>query len=214
MSTFFKSIFELGADEVTNANVGRQLYSPADIGCNKAVIAIQRVNRFFGLGWIGAPQMYNSDNSQNTGNILITCVDSAKARLKISKLAKNHKKDHVANKLFYWLDFGNLKTTGQVILGSIGDIKQPPSDANNQIKTLKTVTQLFDLTLIKEENQGPSCSLAEAIGKQDLFINSTLANLGCNLLWKLFTDGKIDYHGLYLNLETMQTRPIKIGDAA
>ncbi len=28
------------------------------------------------------------------------------------------------------------------------------------------------------------CSLAEALEKQDLFINSTLAHIGCDLLWK------------------------------
>ena len=31
---------------------------------------------------------------------------------------------------------------------------------------------------VKEEESGPSCSLAEALEKQDLFINSTLAQLG------------------------------------
>ena len=46
--------------------------------------------------------------------------------------------------------------------------------------------------------------------RQDLFINSTLAQLGCNILWKMFRNGMIEHHGLYLNLETMKVNPINI----
>lgn len=34
---------------------------------------------------------------------------------------------------------------------------------------------MFDLTQVDEQNSGPSCSVTEALRKQDLFINSTLA---------------------------------------
>jgi hypothetical protein len=63
---------------------------------------------------------------------------------------------------------------------------------------------------VKEKDSGPSCSLAEALEKQDLFINSTLAQLGCNILWKMFRNGMIEYHGLYLNLSTMKVNPIGV----
>ena len=66
------------------------------------------------------------------------------------------------------------------------------------------------LKRIKEEKQGPSCSLAEALEKQDLYINSTLAQFGCNLLWKLIRDSNIRQHGCYVNLETLSVNPIKI----
>ena len=52
--------------------------------------------------------------------------------------------------------------------------------------------------------------LAEALEKQDLFINSTLAQLGCNILWKMFRHGMIEHHGLYLNLSTMKVNPIMV----
>ena len=182
-------------DVVSIANVGRQLYSPSDIGQNKAIVSISRINRFFGFEW----EAYNSEYEVLAhSNILITCVDTAKARMQIGKGIIGKTGGYEYGKRFYWLDFGNSQKTGQVVLGTLF------------CKDLKCVTELFDLTKIKEKDQGPSCSLAEALGKQDLFINSTLANLGCNLLWKLFTDGRIDYHGLYLNLKSMQVRPIPI----
>lgn len=53
-----------------------------------------------------------------------------------------------------------------------------------------------------------SCSLTGILGKQDLFINSTLAQLGYNILWKMFPHGMIEHHGLYLNLGTMKVNPV------
>ena len=108
------------------------------------------------------------------------------------------------------MDFGNAQNTGQVVLGSISNIKQPKVKEIKTISKLKTVAEIFDLTKVKDEDSGPSCSLAEALTKQDLFVNSTLAQLGCGLLWKLISSGSIDYQGLYMNLQTMNVNPIKL----
>jgi len=188
-------------DEVSESNVGRQMFSPADIGVNKAISSVTRLNRFFGYDWRAAPHEYRGEPV----NIIISCTDNVKSRMYISQIfnddkqfARNHIDHHT---LMYWLDFGNTRNIGQVILGSVFKDKK---------HRLKSVTHLFDLSRVNEEDQGPSCSLAEALQKQDLFINSTLANLGCNILWKLITQGQLDHHGLYLNLETMNVRGIPV----
>jgi len=196
-------------DEVTAANAGRQMFSPADIGQNKALVLITRINRFFGYGWQAEPLKYNC---KNTGNILITCVDTAKARIDIGEGIDKHavSKDPFNNAL-YWLDIGNLQKTGQCILGTLQNIQQVSKTDKKQKSVLPTVIKKFpQLKKIKEEAQGPSCSLAEALEKQDLFINSTLAQFGCNLLWKLIREGMINYHGCYVNLESFSVNPIKI----
>lgn len=74
----------------------------------------------------------------------------------------------------------------------------------------KFINIIVRYSKVKDNDSGPSCSLAEALEKQDLFINSTLAQLGCNLLWKMFRHGMIEHHGLYLNLSTMKVNPISI----
>jgi PRTRC genetic system ThiF family protein len=186
-------------DEVSEANIGRQLFSTGDIGQNKANVLTTRINRFYGIGWDSAPIPYMI---YWRPNIVITCVDTAKARISIGELiAKTEDRQETYAKGHYWMDFGNSQRTGQVVLGTIGD------KSNN---ALKTITEMFDLTAIKEEDQGPSCSLAEALTKQDLFINSTLANLGCNLLWKLFREKTISQCGLYLNLDSCNVNPMKV----
>jgi len=196
-------------DEVTVANAGRQLFSPADVGQNKALILITRINRFFGFDWQAVPQKYTG---KETSNILITCVDTAKARLTIAQNISSKKQiGEPYDECYYWLDIGNLQKTGQCVLGTIQTVKQPKKTEFKTKSSLHHVVQKFPaLKKLKEENQGPSCSLAEALEKQDLFINSTLAQFGCNLLWKLLREGQLRYHGCYVNLETMTVNPIRI----
>lgn len=200
-------------DTVTEANIGRQLFSLSDLGLNKADVLITRTNRFFGTDWMMAPRRFG-EGDYSGANINISCVDSVKSRLKIEKALLKCKEDRNmdTNVVSYWLDFGNGRTFGQVVLGTLQDIQQPQMKDKDidVIPTLKTVTNLFDLSKVNEKESGPSCSLAEALRKQDLFINSTLAQLGCALLWKLLSTGSIDYQGLYLNLDTMKVNPIKL----
>lgn len=40
-------------DIVTESNIGRQLFSPSDMGLNKAQCLITRINNFFGNDWKG-----------------------------------------------------------------------------------------------------------------------------------------------------------------
>ena len=184
-------------DTVTEANIGRQLFSPSDTGLNKAQCLVTRVNNFFGNGWRAVPDIYpailKDARRDNLANITITCTDN------------------VYETPLYWMDFGNTQTSGQVVLGTVPKkIKQPVSRLYETVSSLKVITRMVKYTKGKEKDSGPSCSLAEALEKQDLFINSTLAQLGCNILWKMFRHGMIEHHGLYLNLETMRVNPIAV----
>ncbi len=76
--------------------------------------------------------------------------------------------------------------------------------------SLPTVIDLFPDIKKFEKAEDPSCSLAEALGRQDLFINSILAQYGAQLLWRMFRELRIEYHGLFLNLDTLTTNPILI----
>lgn len=196
-------------DDVTNHNMGRQLFSPADIGVNKAVVLVTRINRFFGYDWQAIAEPYTG---KKTSNILITCVDTAKSRLVIAdELKKETNSREPTDRCIYWLDIGNTHSTGQVIIGTICPVKQPRSEYRTK-PSIPTVEKKFRSALVKtnDDQNGPSCSLAEALSKQDLFINSTMAQFGCNMIWKLFREGMLRYHGCYVNLETLTVNPIAI----
>ena len=113
------------------------------------------------------------------------------------------------NYLFYWLDLGNSQRTGQAILGS-NRIPQPESDEYATVEYLPTLTEQFDLTKIQDTDSGPSCSMAESLGRQDLFVNSVLTQTAASLLWSLLTDAAIDTRGFYMNLDTYRTAPIPV----
>ncbi len=77
---------------------------------------------------------------------------------------------------------------------------------------LPYVTEEFGELLLQSETEDdtPSCSLAEAFEKQDLYINSALAQMGCSLLWNLFRNGLTENRGFFLNLKNFHSQPIKI----
>lgn len=202
-------------DIVTDANIGRQLFGPSDLGLNKSQCLVTRINNFFGNDWKAEASFYPSVLKEvkrtEIANITITCTDNIKSRLDLwNVLAKVPSSSYTDNNTpLYWMDFGNTKTAGQVVLGTVPKkIKQPVSTMYETVGSLKVITRFVKYARVKEVDSGPSCSLAEALEKQDLFINSTLAQLGCNILWKMFRHGMIEHHGLFLNLETMKVNPI------
>ena len=204
-------------DIVTEANIGRQLFGYSDMGLNKAQCLITRINNFFGNDWKAVPNIFptvlKNACRDNMANITITCTDNIKSRLDLWNILKAVQipdyRDYATP--LYWMDFGNTQTSGQVVLGTVPKkIKQPASQLYETAGSLKVITRLVKYARVKEEDSGPSCSLAEALERQDLFINSTLAQLGCNILWKMFRNGMIEHHGVFLNLGTMKVNPINI----
>ena len=130
------------ADVVTEANLGRQLFSENDLGVNKANVLISRLNRFFGTDWESYSEEFPSKDSK-TANITITCVDSVKARIEIGKYLRNHNVATDQEREYYWLDFGNTQTSGQVVLGSIPKkIKQPTSQIYQTVPSLKVTATM------------------------------------------------------------------------
>ncbi|HET6255830.1 MAG TPA: PRTRC system ThiF family protein [Puia sp.] len=195
------------ADVVSAANLARQLFYEPDLGLNKALVLVSRINRCFGLDWEANSRAF--DGSEGA-NIIITCIDTAAGRIKIGAQLKPRGKGVATERTYYWLDMGNAQETGQAILGTIQPAPQPTGEKRTT-GSLKTVLQKFpQLSKLKEVDEGPSCSLAQAINRQDLFINSTLAQFGAGLLWKLFRKGVIRHHGCYVNLENMTVNPIPI----
>jgi PRTRC genetic system ThiF family protein len=187
-------------DKISEANIGRQLFAASEIGDYKSISLISRVNRFFGTNWEAMPDKFLR-YEQSAHNIVISCVDSFETRMKIAKLVKPQTVLRDQRKRFYWLDFGNSNNSGQAILGSVCKCDVPLPCFDEWVKRFPVP---------KETKDVPSCSLAEALEKQDLLINSSLANAGMQLLWRLFRETKTPYHGLVLNLQTLSLNPIKI----
>jgi PRTRC genetic system ThiF family protein len=111
--------------------------------------------------------------------------------------------DHHRDQNLYWLDCGNSKDTGQIILSTKFKAKDPK-------KVLLSPSALYPGIFRGKEDKAPSCSVAEALAQQDLFINPTIALVGSQLLYRLLTESRIDHQGMFVNLKTMAIRKVPI----
>lgn len=197
-------------DVVEPNNVGRQNFTPSDVGEFKSTTMIDKINLAYGFGWISVNKKYNNALK---ANIVISCVDNVKTRNQIQKKFRKRKVLMNCNydTNFYWLDTGNGKDFGQVVLGS-HKIKQPKSK-HKTVPQLKTIIEVFgDLSKFdNEESQGiEGCSYASSMEKQDLFINDIVSCYACDIIWKLIKNKFIIYSGNVVNMEKYNSKGISI----
>lgn len=187
-------------DTVSEANIGRQMFYPSDVGQSKASVLVNRVNLTMGLAWRARTERVSSTSMLHS-DIVIGCVDNRGARKAIL--------DAMRGSGGYWLDFGNRQHDGQVILGEVKWDKKAPR--------LPHVGDLFPELIDPSMDAGddvPSCSLAEALEKQSLFVNRSVAVWGLNMLWELFRHGRLDYHGVFVNLKSGRATSLPVDEQA
>lgn len=190
-------------DIVSGSNIGRQRFTHSDINQPKARILVNRYNFAFGLDWKAVPHAFDIVEDYNHEAILITCVDTVHTRKAIGEYFKqNRESGYYDDDDSLWLDHGNGSTQGQAILGHCYGNKG----------RLPNVYDLYpELSTMKEDNK-PSCSLAEALLEQDLFINRLIADQGLNLLWQLLRKGRLENHGVIIDIDKASTHPIPINN--
>jgi PRTRC genetic system ThiF family protein len=194
----------IDGDRISSTNCVRQPFCENEIGLFKSTVLATRINLFYGLGW-KAHTEFLDEHWRNETDILVSCVDSRKARKTLMSTS-------VYRECHYWLDIGNNASTGQFVLG------QPENHKNSKNPSrLPTVAELFpeivDADLDKRDNL-PSCSAVEALTRQEPFINQSLANLALAMLARLFRHGRLSYHGGFVNLAGGLTAPIAANPAS
>ena len=205
-------------DVVSEANIGRQLFAAAEIDYPKAAALTNRYNRFFGTNWKAIIKKFDEHTAtDHPANITISCVDTVEAREGIGAVLKAQAQEYTrrfeqTRKPCYWLDLGNSRHSGQFVMGTVCPIKQPTLAGYLTVESLPTVLDLLgeQMKQIEKEDNTPSCSLAEALTKQDLFINPTLANMAASLLWSMLRNLKTEVQGGFLNLSTLSSNPVYI----
>jgi PRTRC genetic system ThiF family protein len=198
------------------------MFSVSDVGHYKSDVLVSRCNRYFGTEWISVPSFYGTRidmREESVGaNFIISCVDSLSSRREIAATIPVKSTDWSYRhpqftSIYYWMDIGNSRKTGQIILGTARGIEQPARKMG-EFPIIETVQELpnfiKEFPKIREKKEEPSCSLAESLGRQDLFINKIMATFASNMLWQFLKEFRINYRGIYINLETLKTQPIAI----
>lgn len=84
--------------------------------------------------------------------------------------------------------------------------------AEESCAALPTVLEAFpefaDETLA--EDDAPSCSVAEALERQSLFVNRVVASHALSLLFDLLARGSVGHAGAFINLTSGQAAPIPL----
>ena len=196
-------------DTISPTNCVRQPFARSEVGLNKAIVLVNRLNLFWGLKWEAVPvhlragtfisRSYSGDDFR--AHIVVGCVDTRSARAAIRDAVSRW------STVAYWLDLGNNADSGQFILG------EPLNERNRRSRLrLRTATELYpeicDQAL--DEDGEPSCSAAESLERQEPFVNSTLAQNALALLARLFRYGETSYHGGFINLATGCTSVLRI----
>lgn len=202
-------------DTIEPSNQGRQLFYDCELGMNKAVALINRTNRCLGTNWKAVADCYENvckGRDSHQASLTISCVDTVDARKKINTiLTAKQKSDNGRDRPLYLIDLGNGRDSGQAILSTVGQIPQPESIKFNPIGRLGDIFETYpNLLDASRDNHEPSCSLAQALNEQDLFINSVLSNMGASLLWSIFRLGVLETRGFFLNLSDFRSTPIPI----
>jgi PRTRC genetic system ThiF family protein len=199
----------IDGDTISPTNCIRQPFARSEIGLNKAIILVNRLNLFWGLKWEAVPahlkpgsyisRSYSGDDLR--AQIVIGCVDTRGARAAIRDAVSNW------STVSYWLDLGNNADSGQFILG------EPLNERNRRARLrLRSAADLYpeivDASL--DNDREPSCSAIEALVRQEPYVNATLAQHALALLARLFRYGEISFHGGFINLATGATSVLRI----
>ena len=199
----------MDGDTISPTNCVRQPFSRSEVGLYKAVVMVNRINIFWGLSWEAVPAHLSDrkalspsyENCIGRTHIVIGCVDTRAARAVIRDTTGNF------STVDYWLDVGNNTDSGQFILG------EPLNEVNRRARTrLRTVAEWFpEIVDASLDNDGlPSCSAAEAIERQEPFVNQTLAQHALGLLARLFRYGMTAYYGGFVNLASGACAPLPV----
>jgi PRTRC genetic system ThiF family protein len=192
-------------DRVSEANVGRQAFYPCDVNQYKASVLINRANMAMGdHAWKARIGRVTAESELDNFGLVIGAVDNRLARKAIVKSLSQKRYGGWT----YYLDTGNRADDGQVVLGQVARGNDKSADRLPHIGEL--FPELIDASADNAQDDLPSCSLAQALQKQSLYINPAMSLFAMNLLWSLFTKGEIDYHGAFINLASCTVRPLPI----
>lgn len=206
-------------DTVEEKNVGRQLFTPADVGHNKAMVLADRFNRLFGLQIEALPEMATVDRLAAVGGhsrrhrrhdasfgILVGAVDTATARKTLHGALRAQKCWNL------WLDCGNHEDSGQVIVGGVTDAKQLAGAIKLGLCAKLPAPSLVAPELLEAtaRRRREDCAAAMEDNLQSLMINQVVAAAASTYLYKLIVQRRITAFQTTVDLgaQSMRSTPI------
>jgi PRTRC genetic system ThiF family protein len=194
-------------DTVEAKNVGRQLFTEAEIGQNKAVALMRRFNCALGLEIVAIPEAINAEKHfQAYSNLVIGAVDNHLARRELAQIQG------------VWLDCGNHRASGQVVLGNTSDRELALRYANGsdgKYAYVPNAALLFPVLLEPEPTpdagmDARSCADLVLQGDQHLLVNDWMACAAASYLYALLRRQPVTTFATFVSLDGLSVRSLPL----
>lgn len=202
-------------DQVEEKNVYRQNFCQAEIGRNKAETLAYRFGLAWGLEIHALAEAFSNKRGWREHNllVLIGCVDNAPARRDIWKTVKAVR-DRV-----WWLDCGNERNSGQVLLGCGAKLAEniaslPGRCAWLPAPAVQHPDLLEGMPNVEIGPGGMSCADIALADSQGLAINQRMAAEAADYLVRMLITRDLRKYATYIDLESGVCRSKYITDAA
>ncbi len=228
------SIVIVDPDRVEEGNIPRSNFCFAETGANKAETLAGRVSRAWGIevGFVKegfTPALLQSKNddwtiqssSSQKLTVLVGCVDNHLARLEMHEAVKfyNEQRYDSSSPRVWWIDGGNGRDTGQILIGNKFNEKEICEAARNSpILSLLPAPSLQHPELLREgerevrkspqTNDAITCAERIRLGEQSLNVNQRVAVEISEMLTALLLTNSLKRFASYFDLESGTSRSL------
>lgn len=210
-------------DIVESGNIPRSNFCAAEIGRFKAQTLAERITLAWGLEVAYANEklcyeshVKSSRNGYKELTVLIGCVDNHPARREIHRALEETNKYNSQNAPeCWWIDGGNGKSSGQVLIGS--EVKREKAENNFSSSTIckklpapsvvhPELLENQEIPTRRAEGERMSCAERIARGEQSLNINQRVAVEIGEMLTELLLTNSLRRFASYFDLESGTSR--------
>lgn len=201
-------IYFVDPDTVEPKNVYRQNFCEAEVGLSKAEALAWRYGLAWGVSITALPRRIEEHGHLDTPtglSVFIGCVDNGAGRAAIQRKVKLKAGG-------WWLDCGNSKSGGQVLLGSGGTQPENPFELPGFCSWLPMPTYFHPELLEPDapaESGGPACLSCAEMALQDsqgLAINQRMAAEAADYLVRMLVTRDLRKRATYIDLESGVSR--------
>ncbi len=191
-------------DKVEIKNVGRQAFCPTEMGLNKAETMAWRLNLALGLdiSAISAPftlkagKAWYTPHAPEASQLIIGAVDNHLARRAIAQFVTE------LRGRVWWLDGGNARSNGQVLIGNLADKKQFQVDEMGLCRGLP-LPSIQEPGLLEPDPTPQPLACAEMAEReeQSLLVNAQVAAIAGQYVADFSLKRRLEQCATYFNLE-------------
>lgn len=204
-------------DVVENGNIPRSNFCFAEVGRYKAQTLAERVSTAWGIETSFSCERFDADKHLKSSNsdyrnltIIVGCVDNHLARGEMHRALEEFRSYGDTSRL-WWIDGGNGRTSGQVLLGSTTKPLKPEQyfTGTSICRALPSPslqhTDLLQPEKIKTKGN-ESCPERVRLGEQGLNINQRVAIEMAEMLSSMLLTRTLKRFAVYFELESGTTR--------